>query len=591
MNPFVGAPLPVRRDYSAPMLFAAFLRAYPARTASIFILQIVAGVAEGFSISAILPFIGVIIEGAGGGDNRLSRLIHSALGTLGLAPTVGTLLAFMVVLVTINSALSFLAKWMAGRSMAEVSADYRRRLTRALMNARWIYFTDQPLGRLSAAMGPEAMRAGGTYGTLLALFGSLLQATVYAVLAVTISWQAMAFGVFVGGVMFVVLNSLVRRTGEAGKSETRTMQRLSVHLIDNIASIKPLKAMAREHAVEGLLQTESDRLRDSQSRQALLGSGLSAMQEVMVVAMLALTAYIVTTHFDVHFAELLFIGLVFQRMVTRLGEVQKGMQKLRSQENALFAIAGTIADAEQAHDTSWGSVVPTLDDAIRFAHVRFAYGARDVLPNLTLDIPARNLTVIIGPSGAGKSTIVDLVAGLHRASGGEITIDGVAIDDVDITAWRQRIGYVPQEIQLHNDTILGNITLNDPALSRADAEAALRAAGAWDFVAAMPAGMDTPVGERGTKLSGGQRQRISIARALVRHPLLLILDEATANLDPQTEADLAVTFGELARSLTVLAITHRPSLLDVADLVYRIEDGQLVATPARAQRRAAASAE
>ncbi len=578
MSRLVGAPLPARRDYSALVLFSAFIRAYPGRTSAILALHFAAGVAEGFGISAILPLVGVIISGAGGSSNELSDLINGVLDSFGLTPEIGSLLAFMVLLVSINAGLSFLAKWMTGRSMAEVSADYRRRLGSALMNARWIYFTELPLGRLAAAMGAEATRAGGAYGTFLSLCTSLLQAGLYATLAVTISWQAMLFGVAVGALMFVLLNTLVRRTGDAGKSETRTMQNLSVHLIDNIASIKPLKAMARERAVELLLSVETGRLRDAQTRQALLGNGLSALQEVMVVAMLAATAYVVTTQFNVQFAELLFIGLVFQRMVTRLGEVQKSLQKLRSQENALFAIAGTIASAEHAHDTRWGRIIPTLDKAIKFRDVHFAYGPRVVLPNLTLDVPARKLTVIIGPSGAGKSTIVDLVAGLHRASGGIITIDDIAFDEVDIIAWRERIGYVPQEIQLHNDTILANVTLNDAALSRSDAEGALRAAGAWDFVAALPGGLDTPVGERGTKLSGGQRQRISIARALVRRPLLLILDEATANLDPQTEAELALTVRDLARELTVLAITHRPSLLDVADVVYRIADGQLVTT-------------
>jgi ATP-binding cassette subfamily C protein len=139
------------------------------------------------------------------------------------------------------------------------------------------------------------------------------------------------------------------------------------------------------------------------------------------------------------------------------------------------------------------------------------------------------------------------------------------------------IGYVPQETLLLHDSVLANVTLADPDLSRDDAERALRQAGAWDFVAALPQGLDTPVGERGGKLSGGQRQRIAIARALVHEPALLILDEPTSALDTAAEAAVRDTLRALKGRYTLLAITHRPALLDVSDQVLHIADGALTA--------------
>jgi ATP-binding cassette subfamily C protein len=172
--------------------------------------------------------------------------------------------------------------------------------------------------------------------------------------------------------------------------------------------------------------------------------------------------------------------------------------------------------------------------------------------------------------------VIDLVTGLQKATGGRILVDGSPLDDLNLEQWRHLIGYVAQEILLLHDSVLNNVTLGDPELSEADAEAALRAAGAWDFVAAMPEGLHTAVGERGGKLSGGQRQRLCIARALVRRPSLLILDEATSALDPASEAALCETLGDLRGNITILAVSHQSGLADIADRVIRMEHGMLV---------------
>ncbi len=164
-----------------------------------------------------------------------------------------------------------------------------------------------------------------------------------------------------------------------------------------------------------------------------------------------------------------------------------------------------------------------------------------VLKNITIEIPSRTFTSIIGPSGAGKTTLVDLVTGLFEPIKGQVLIDGVPLPELDLRKWRRMIGYVPQDTILLHDSIFSNVTLGEPSFSEEDVEHALKAAGAWDFINAMPEGVQTIVGERGAKLSGGQRQRIAIARALVHRPQLLILDEATSALDPETEAAICQT--------------------------------------------------
>ena len=229
-----------------------------------------------------------------------------------------------------------------------------------------------------------------------------------------------------------------------------------------------------------------------------------------------------------------------------------------------------------------------LRRAIRFENVGFRYKEHWVVRNAALTIPAGGITAIVGNSGAGKTTMVDLVTALLQPQEGEIWIDDLPLQQVDRRAWRRMIGYVPQDTVLLHDTVAKNVTLGDPDLTDADAEAALRAAGIWNFVSGLPEGLSAIVGERGGMLSGGQRQRIAIARALAHRPRLLILDEATNALDAETEAAICRTLETLRGELTIIAISHQSPLVEVADRVYRVGDGAVALVADRPLQAASA---
>ena len=217
---------------------------------------------------------------------------------------------------------------------------------------------------------------------------------------------------------------------------------------------------------------------------------------------------------------------------------------------------------------------PQLDAGIALEGVEFAYDGQTVLEDASLEIPAGQITALVGGSGGGKTTVTDLVMGLVRPGAGEVRVDGVSLEQLDVGAWRKLIGYVPQEVVLFHDTVRVNVTFGDDSISDEEVERALRAAGVWDVVRALPGGIEASVGERGSRLSGGERARVGLARALAGRPKLLILDEATAALDPETERIVLSTLEALRGDVTVLAISHQPALRDVADRVYRIQAGQ-----------------
>jgi ATP-binding cassette subfamily C protein len=261
----------------------------------------------------------------------------------------------------------------------------------------------------------------------------------------------------------------------------------------------------------------------------------------------------------------------------QLGKVQDEYQKMVTFESAYNALKSKIKEAHAARERSSGTLEPALTKAIRLNHISFAYENKRVLDDASFIFPAGQITAIVGPSGSGKTTIADLVIGLLRPDRGDIWIDDLPLEQIDMHKWRRQIGYVPQESWLLHDTVLNNVTLGDPALTSEDAIKALRSAGAWEFVKKMSQGINSIVGERGGKISGGQRQRIAIARALVHKPRLLILDEATTALDPENEMVICNALRELRGRLTILAISHQPALLEVADQAYRLQNGQAIA--------------
>jgi subfamily B ATP-binding cassette protein MsbA len=215
--------------------------------------------------------------------------------------------------------------------------------------------------------------------------------------------------------------------------------------------------------------------------------------------------------------------------------------------------------------------------AVRFEHVSFAYDAnKAALDDISFDVKPGETVALVGHSGAGKSTLVSLLLKLYVPGSGRITLDGNDLNELNHAWLRQQISIVSQDIFLFNDTFENNIKYGRPDASRGDVEMAARKAHIHEFIMTLPQGYETLIGERGTRLSVGQRQRVSIARAFLKNTPLIILDEPTSAIDPETEMHLKESLGELMRDRTTFIISHRMSLTEIADRIIAIEDGKIV---------------
>jgi ATP-binding cassette subfamily C protein len=550
-----------------------FTRAYPWQSVTVLGCLLVAGLLEGLGLGAIVPLLSFVLRGEGEPPptEGFHAFVAAGFERLGLEPTFEAMLGFVCVVFPAKAALLLLSNRRVGFMVAQVATDLRLDLLRALLRSRWSYYTRLPLALAPNAMASEATRAAQAYYYLAQLVTGYIEVAFALTVAALISWKVTLAAAAIGGVTVALLNIFVRMTKRAGLKQTLFLRSLVRQLSDALMVLKLLKATGRDELIGPLLEKDAQRLNKALRRQVMSKETLRAIQEPILFLFGVLGLWLGFRKLGIDAAELVVLVALFGRTLALMNKMQRKYQDLVVDESALLAMRGMIESAAAEVEVSKGDRVPTLERAIELRDVRVGYDGAPVFDGLDLEIPRGSITAIIGPSGAGKTTIVDLVTGLVRPDAGRVLVDGVPLVELDLGLWRRSVGYVTQETLLFNDSIRTNVTLGDPALSDADVERALRDAGAWSFVSARPEGLHAPVGERGALLSGGQRQRIAIARALVCRPKLLILDEATAALDPDAEAAVWATVSDLRGKTTVVAISHQPALLGVADRTYRIE--------------------
>jgi subfamily B ATP-binding cassette protein MsbA len=274
------------------------------------------------------------------------------------------------------------------------------------------------------------------------------------------------------------------------------------------------------------------------------------------------------------FVAFMFYLFSMYSPLKKLSRVNADLQQAMAASERIFEMLDTHSEVHERPDAR---ALPPFRERIEFEAARFQYDGAGgpTLDGITLTVTAGQTLAIVGRSGAGKTTLVNLLPRFYDATGGRILIDGHDIRDVTLASLRGQIGIVTQETVLFDDTVASNIAYGQPAVDRAQVEAAARAAHAHDFIARLPSGYDTMIGERGQRLSGGQRQRLAIARAILRNSPILILDEATSALDTESEVLVQDALSTLMENRTSFVIAHRLSTVRRADLIVVLEHGRI----------------
>jgi len=571
----VEASRPVRppQQRGAFRMMGVFVRTYPGRSTLALVSVFIASLFEGLGMSMLLSMLSMSGGAISASPSKPQQVALNVVAHLGIAPTALNLLLIAIVLIALRGVMSLFANRQVGYTVAHIATDLRMALIRAMMGARWSHYLQQSVGGLSNAVATEAQRASEAFQFGAQMAAMVLSSIVYVVVAFSISWHAGVAATVAGTVLLLTMRALIRSSRHAGQHQTALQKSLLTLIGAQFAAAKPLKAMAREDHVDALLTDQTQQLQRALRRQVVSQEALTAMQEPMLAIMVGAGFYLGLTVLDIPMADSIVMLFMLARVVAYLSKGQKAYQQIVMRESAYWSIVQAIDAAQAQREPQGGERIVPLTRELRFDGVSYAHGeAKQILKNQWLSVPAPGLTLVIGPSGAGKTTLLDLIVGLRQPDAGHILIDGVPLDEMNLREWRRQIGYVPQESVMVDESVAHNLTLGED-IPEERIRAALRAANALEFVEEMPQGMATRVGEGGSRLSGGQRQRLAIARALIHEPRLLILDEATSNLDPEAQEAIVDTVSRLKDRMAILAVAHQERLVRVADRVYRLADG------------------
>jgi subfamily B ATP-binding cassette protein MsbA len=504
---------------------------------------------------------------------------------LSALPVTWTFLALLgvaVMLQIVQSFTNFLIQLNTGYFSARCKAIVTSKIHSHVLSMSFPCASNYKIGDLTdyAGQGPVAIRIQIDQMSTL-LVGAVL-CLMYVFVLMRISPLLLLAILFIGWAITVIQKSLLPKIRAGAQAVTSSDVAIISRITEDFQGLRLLHSTGQldtaDYRVRSAMSDLEQRLRAQARRLAVVGPLSSVMPILAIALMAAISIFLLGSSESGVLPRLVTFVLALQKMNGRITIINSNLNQLADNSGRFSRLNAILSTQGKQFRRVGGIPFSKLKDRITFDHVSLRYGP-ELTPSLTdisFSLPKGKFIALVGTSGAGKSSIADLLIGLYTPTNGQILIDGIPFEKLDLASWQQRLGVVSQDTFLFNASIADNISFGTPGTTRAQIQAACCSAQAAAFIESLPEAYDTLVGERGYRLSGGQRQRLSLARAILRNPDLLILDEATSALDSESERLVQEAIDQFEYNNTVLVIAHRLSTIVRADEILVMEAGHVI---------------
>ena len=541
------------------------------------ILNIGVAITSSFTIVILIPLLDLLNISAG--DQQSVNILLRPFVGMSVQERAIVLVAIYVGLTLLRAALTAIAAVRQNVYMERYQLRLRKDIYDAIGTAGWETFSSRSHSDIISLLTVQCGKARACLQGIVTFIASFFSALMQLMIALWMSWPLTLAIFVVGGGFLIAFRPLLKKSKEYGKQSVTVNKELHEEIRNQLNSIKEIRAYGAEEHHEELFENINKRSFDIHFRTAQLRVVPQFCYSIGAAILIALAFVFNIFVLKTGTAQLVILVYVFARLWPVFSSWQGQLQGIQSNLPAYETICQCINELSHgARKTKTKEGILPFEKEVTFRDVCFTYqnGDEEVLTDINFTLPCGSVTALVGRSGAGKSTTADLLLGLLQPTSGSILIDGQELTQDNMGSWRKAIGYIPQEPLIINATVRENLLRFHPDATEEEVIAALKKSLAWPFVEKLPKGLDTVLGDKGTRLSGGERQRIVLARVLIGKPRLIILDEATSALDYESESFIRETIRSLRENTTVLVIAHRMATIRGADRAIVLQNGKLV---------------
>ena len=537
---------------------------------------IITSLVETVALFFIAPMVDILVSSELDNSSVISKNIGLFLKSIGLPITLWVLFTIYIGLNLIRSGFHTCAYYFLLKIKYAVELDLTIKTFDDFYQAGWAFFRNNHQGILINTFIREIRVVGDAFAGLVRSSAAMLQVIIILCVPFYISWQVMSI-TMVAAVLLAIPLLLFGELGHRfGKKNTSTANKLSISLQESFSMAKVILSFSNQLKSSKIIKNKYKNhivatLKSQTFNMAIINS-YSSLGLLSIMAML-----FAANKFNLPLSETSILIVAFIKIVPLIGQITSQKNFMDSSFPSYEQIMKLRELALESEVKTGTKIFTGFNNQIKIENFSFSYNnSKNELNNINIIIPKRNMIAIVGESGAGKTTLIDSLLGFNQPLLGKISIDGKSLKDYDLSSFRKKIGYVPQESNLFNMSIKDNLIWAKVDATDDEIKNIFKLANAYDFIERFPDKYDTIVGDRGVRLSGGQLQRIALARAMLRKPDLLILDEATSSLDTKSEKKIQKAIEKIAKETTLIVIAHRLSTLSAANYVYVLEDGCII---------------